>query len=25
VLWTGHDWQLLRRRETPQDIWAAEV
>ena len=25
VLWTGHDWHLLRRRETPQELWAAEV
>ncbi|MFC4425645.1 diaminopimelate decarboxylase [Deinococcus navajonensis] len=25
VLWTGQEWQLLRRRETPQDVWAAEL
>lgn len=25
VLWTGQDWQVIRQRETPQDIWAAEV
>lgn len=25
VLWTGQAWQLLRRRETPQDVWAAEL
>lgn len=25
VLWTGQDWQVIRQRETPQDIWAAEL
>ena len=25
VLWDGGDWHLIRRRETPQEGWAAEV
>lgn len=25
ALWDGGDWRLIRRRETPQDVWAAEV
>lgn len=25
VLWTGTDWQLIRRRETPEEVWAAEL
>lgn len=24
ALWDGQAWQLIRRRETPQDLWAAE-
>ncbi len=24
VLWDGAEWTLIRRRETPQDVWAAE-
>ncbi|GGO29091.1 diaminopimelate decarboxylase [Deinococcus humi] len=24
VLWDGAAWTLIRRRETPQDVWAAE-
>ncbi|MDV6375495.1 diaminopimelate decarboxylase [Deinococcus arenicola] len=25
ALWNGEKWSLIRRRETPQDVWAAEV
>ncbi|WP_189005733.1 diaminopimelate decarboxylase [Deinococcus malanensis] len=25
VLWNGGDWHLIRQRETPQDVWAAEL
>lgn len=25
VLWDGSGWQVMRRRETAEDIWAAEV
>ncbi|WP_019585533.1 diaminopimelate decarboxylase [Deinococcus apachensis] len=25
ALWDGSGWTLIRRRETPQDVWAAEV
>ncbi|MBB5232711.1 diaminopimelate decarboxylase [Deinococcus budaensis] len=25
ALWDGQDWTLIRRRETPQDVWAAEI
>lgn len=25
VLWTGEEWQVIRRRETPGDVWAAEL
>ncbi|GAA5511663.1 diaminopimelate decarboxylase [Deinococcus carri] len=25
ALWDGTGWTLIRRRETPQDVWAAEV
>ena len=24
VLWEGGDWTVIRRRETPQDVWATE-
>ena len=24
VLWEGGEWRVLRRRERPQDLWAAE-
>lgn len=25
ALWDGQEWHLIRRRETPQETWAAEV
>ncbi|WP_425514204.1 diaminopimelate decarboxylase [Deinococcus aestuarii] len=25
ALWEGGEWRLIRRRETPQEVWAAEV
>ncbi|WP_339095748.1 diaminopimelate decarboxylase [Deinococcus sp. VB343] len=25
ALWNGTDWQLIRRRETPQELWATEL
>ncbi|PNY80042.1 diaminopimelate decarboxylase [Deinococcus koreensis] len=25
VMWEHGDWTVIRRRETPQDVWAAEV
>lgn len=25
ALWNGAEWSLIRRRETPQDLWAAEI
>jgi diaminopimelate decarboxylase len=25
ALWDGQGWTLIRRRETPQDVWAAEL
>ncbi|GGM06133.1 diaminopimelate decarboxylase [Deinococcus aerophilus] len=25
ALWDGSDWTLIRRRETPQDVWAMEL
>lgn len=25
VLWDGNDWQLIRRRDTAQELWAAEL
>jgi diaminopimelate decarboxylase len=25
VLWDGAEWRVMRRRETAEDIWAAEL